>query len=384
MKFVLHISIIFALGTYGSIALAQSSLEGVSTGRYEIRKAPSSAKTRNPASEAATTAPEEVNVVLKAETGKVKPVVESTTKSSSPADIDLKPLVLEQGSVAAGNAEVEEATKKEEVVEPGIQEQAESLFSSKASKIYSFYREQIHPDDIRNNRVEIDILPSMVYNDSQSNYSFRDYQSYFNALKFKSSVWFTPLIGVSGQILFSMAADLDAMAADRSRVSAKYEQMDLGINFRKFFGISRKASSLEFSVLYGDHKMTVPSDALSRVRIKSQGLGLGIKSRIPTSTNYAWVLGGTFFPRVQHSEEEAGLAISSGSIAESSRVNLEFGGEYKFTRESQMIWSVGLTTERNVFDGAATVADPNTGATPSNVSVTNSTYLFSLGYRWGH
>ncbi len=362
--------------------MAQSSLEGVNTGRYEIRRAASTEKKRSPASEASPSS-EEVEVVLKTGSGKAKPVAESQKGPSAPVDIDMKPLVLEQAPITDEKSETGNA-RQEEVVEPGIQEQAESLFSSKASKIYSFYREQIHPDDIRNNRVEIDIMPSMVYNDSQSNYSFRDYQSYFNALKFKSSVWFTPLIGVSGQILFSMAADLDAMAADRSRVSAKYEQMDLGVNFRKFFGVSRKASSLEFSILFSDHKMTVPSDTLSRVRIKSQGLGLGIKSRIPSTMNYAWVLGGTFFPRVQHAEEETGLAISSGSIAESSRVGLEFGGEYKFTRESQMIWSVGLVTERNIFDGAATVADPNSGATPSNVSVTNSTYLFSLGYRWGH
>lgn len=376
MKFVFQLSIILTIACSGAYSLAQSSLEGVSTGRYEIRK-------RSPASEAPSA--EDVDVVLKTPKVDAKFSSASTSDSNTPAVIDTKPLVLEPATPESEKTQTStEEPKVEEVVEPGIQEQAESLFSSKASKIYSFYREQIHPDDIRNNRVEIDILPSLIYNDSQSNYSFRDYQSFFNALKFKSNVWFTPLIGVSGQILFSMAADLDAMSADRSRVSAKFEQMDLGINFRKFFGVSRKASSLEFSVLYSDHKMTVPSDTLSRVRIKSQGLGLGIKSRIPSSTNYAWVLGGSFFPRVQHSEEETGLAISSGSIAESSRVGLELGGEYKFTRESQMIWSLGMTTERNMFNGTATVADPNTGAAPSNVSVTNSTYLFSLGYRWGH
>lgn len=381
MKFALLLSIVFAFGFSSSQTLAQSGLEGISTGRYEIKKSVSPAKKRAPASEGPEA--QEVDVVLKSGNGKAKPIVEST-KTDGPAADDLKPLALEQSSVPSEKSESAKTEGKEEVVEPGIQEQAESLFSAKAAKIYSFYREQIHPDDIRNNRVEIDIMPSMVYNDSQSNYSFRDYQSYFNALKLKSNVWFTPLIGVSGQIMFSMAADLDAMSADRSRVSAKYEQLDLGVNFRKFFGVSRKASSLEFAVLYTDHKMTVPSDTLSRVRIKSQGLGLGIKSRIPVSTDYAWVLGGTFFPRIQHSEEETGQAISSGSIAESSRVGLEFGGEYKYTRQSQIIWSLGLSTERNIFDGAATFTDPHTGATPSNVSVTNSTYLFSLGYRWGH
>ncbi len=167
--------------------------------------------------------------------------------------------------------------------EPSIGEQAQSLFSSEAEKIYDFYREQIHPDDIRNNRLELDVLPVVAYNDSSSNYSYRNYQSYFNAMNIKSNIWFTPLIGISGQVMFSLAADVDSLEANKSRIPAKYEFVDMGINFRKFFGISRKSSSLEFSILYSDDKMSVPSDNTSRPRLKSSGIGVGLKARIPTS-----------------------------------------------------------------------------------------------------
>ncbi len=76
--------------------------------------------------------------------------------------------------------------------------------------------------------------------------------------------------------------------------------------------------------------------------------------------------------------------MNSGSSDESTRLGLIFGGEWKFTRESQVLWGLDISTERNVFDGPASLPDPSTGETPSNVSVTNSLYMFSLGYRWGH
>ncbi|MFV8256867.1 hypothetical protein ACNQKP_03620 [Bdellovibrio bacteriovorus] len=377
-------------------ASAQVGLEGFSSGRYEVRKA----NKRSPASETEATPvitdsdgvavrtlkTSELEAEKKAEAekkekelaAKKEAEAKAAAEAQSAAAATAVPVVPAAASKVAG------AETSSEVEEPTISEQAESLFSDKASKIFQFYREQIHEDDIRNNRLELDVMPVVAYNDSQSNYTFRDYQSFFNALKIRTNVWFTPLIGVSGQILFSFAADVDSIQADQSRVSAKYEFVDLGLNFRKFFGVSRKSNSLEFSLLFSDNKMTVPSDNTSRARLKTQGLGVGLKARIPTSANYAWTLGGSFFPRLQHSESATGVNIQSGASEESVRIGLDVGGEWKFTRESQMIWSLGASAERNVFDGAAGLPDPGTGLTPNNVSVTNSLYMFSLGYRWGH
>ena len=366
----------------GLQAHAQTSLEGFSSGRYEIRK--TAKKTRHPASET-----EAAPVITDSDGMKVRAVkVEERSETPAPAKTEAAvaapvatPAPVTATTTATPVAPV--LTAPPEVQEPGIGEQAESLFSSKADKIYDFYREQVHPDDVRNNRFELDIAPVVTYNDSRSNYSYRDYQSFFNALKFRSNIWLTPLIGVSGQIMFSFAADVDSLSADKSRIPAKYEFVDLGVNFRRFFGVSRKSSSVEFSLLYSDNKFTVPSDNTSRGRLKSQGFGVGLKARIPSSANYAWVVGGSFFPRLQHTESATGIDLSSGSAEESVRIGLDFGGEWKFSRESQMIWNLGLSAERNTFDGTASLPDPSTGATPANVSVTNSLYMFSLGYRWG-
>lgn len=392
MKFALIVSIFAVVQLWAPKSSAQSSLEGFSTGRYEIHK--STKKSRQPSSveesvPSSASANDEVKVRLKKSTDKSETTVVAEAKSSATttvivptapaAPVESAPVVA---SPAASTAPAPVPTPAP--VEPGISEQAQSLFSNQAEKIYEFYREQVHPDDVRNNKLEIEFTPVAIYNDSKSNYSFRNYNSYFNAMKLKANLWFTPLIGVSGKFMFSMGADLDANDGTNSRQSAKYESIDIGINFRKFFGISRMSNSLEFSLLYSDDKLKLPSSSTGRVNIKSSGLGLGLKARFPTSASYAWTLGGIFFPRLQHRESEAGAAISSGASEENTRMSLNFGGEWIFSRGSQMIWGLEAVTEKNLFDGAASTPDPSTGSTPSNVSVTNSMYLFSLGYRWGH
>lgn len=363
---------------------AQVGLEGFSSGRYEVRKS----NKRNPASETAPVVTDSDGVAVRTlKTSELEAEEKARKEAEARKKAEENQVVTTTAPAVSAKPAVEKVVDTEdssEVLEPGIGEQAESLFSNKAGRIYDFYREQIHPDDIRKNRLELEVMPVVAYNDSQSNYGFRDYQSFFNALNIRANVWFTPLIGVSGRILFSFAADVDSVTADQSRIPARFEMVDVGVNFRKFFGVSRKANSLEFSVLLSDSKMTVPSDNTSRARLKTQGLGLGLKGRIPSSADYAWTVGGSFFPRLQHSESETGVAIQSGASEESVRIGLDVGGEWKFTRESQMIWNLGASVERNVFDGTAGIPDPSTGLTPNNVSVTNAFYMLSLGYRWGH
>jgi hypothetical protein len=376
--------ILVGFSSFAVDAIAQSSLEGFSTGRYEIR---SGKKPRRPAAEESTTATTSTVTVEKSV--EATSATELPAKKSAPATVvapvvATPPVVIEDKTVSKeAIPAVQPPPAASPAVEPGITTQAQSLFSDGAQKIQEFYKEQIHDDDIRNNRLEIEVSPSVVYNDSSANYSFREYQSFFNALKVRANVWLTPLIGVSGQILFSFAADVDSVI-DNSRVATKYEFMDVGLNFRKFFGVSRKANSLEFSVLFNENKMTPASDNLSRAKLTSSGFGVGMKARLPTSFTYAWLLGGSFFPRLQHNEGDTGIILNSGSAEESTRVGIDLGGEWKFDRESQVVWNLGLSSERNVFDGAASIPDPSTGTAPNNVSVTNTLYMFSLGYRWGH
>lgn len=372
---------------------AQVGLEGFSSGRYEVRKT----KQRHPASEVDSPVVTDSDG-LKVRTLKASElaVEEKKIKEAELAKSEAEKKAVEKQKSEMKNSKelkiqeelksdaVSEAPQAPQIQEPSLKEQAESLFSSKAQDVYDFYREQVHPDDSRNNRVELDVSPVAVYIDSQSNYSYRAYQSFFNALKIRSNIWFTPRIGVTGQLMFSLAADVDSIGANKSRLPAKYEFSDLGMNFRTFFGVSRNSSAVEFSILYSEDKMTVPGDNTSRSRLKSSGIGAGLKIRIPTSANYSWIAGGSFFPRLQHAESATGAAVTSGSSAESVRFGVDIGGEWRFSRQNQVVWGIGANVEKNTFDGAAGSPDQSTGLTPSNVSVTNALYMFSLGYRWGH
>ncbi|WP_413576513.1 hypothetical protein ACLVWU_00565 [Bdellovibrio sp. HCB290] len=393
MKMHSLFTLMMAISLLGSVSHAQSSLEGFSTGRYEVRKGSTPAKlNRNPAQAAVP----EVSVTLKED--KTPAATETQAVATPAASVETSPAVVAAPAptpvpaptavkvtpVSTAAPVVASESPAPAVVEPSIAAQAEALFTNKADKIYDYYAETIHPDDIRNNRLEVEISPMAVYNDSQSNYSFRDYQSFYNALRFKANVWLTPLIGVSGKFIFSLGSDIDSMEADGSRVAVKYEQFDVGLNFRKYFGTSRKANSLEFALLYSDSKMKPPTDAANRVGISTSGLGIGMKVRVPSSIEYAWVYGGTFFPRLQHSELGNASDIHSGSVGENSRLALELGGEWRLSRSSQILWGLEASAEKNMFDGSASQPDPSTGATPKNVSVTNSACMFSLGYRWGN
>lgn len=394
--------LIFAVLLFGdhNFAQAQSSLEGFSTGRYEVRKSvkskrlPSSeeggtessvtdsegikVQLLTPSQLAAEKAAEEKAEKNKKKLDKLKPKVSQKEAGSEKVNIEKAPeLEPAKASVAEKTDMTEKVTQ-----EPSISEQAESLFANKTDKVYEYYRQEVHPEDVRNNKVEIDFAPLLIYNDSSSNYSFRKYQSFFEALKLKASVWLTPLIGVSGQYMFSFGADVDD--ANHSKISTKYEYVDLGLNFRKFFGISRKANSLEFSVLYSDNSFRVSNESTMHSRLKSNGLGVGLKARLPSSGSYSWVLGGSFFPRLQHSESATAVNARSGSTDENTRLEFDLGGEWLFSRYSQMVWNLGVSSERNLFSGTASLPDSSTGSTPSNVSVTNTLYMLNLGYRWGH
>jgi hypothetical protein len=336
--------------------------EGVEHGRYQIKKA------------APALVPE---VEVKRSPANTEPPVEQKVQEVVPTAVP-----------AVAPAPVAETTETPEKVEekfqePSISAQAQSLMDSDSQKVINLYKEQIHPDDIRNNRLEIQGSPALVYNGSQSNYSYRSYSSFFSAMELASNVWMTPSIGLSGRILFSFGATLSGDSTTSSGTATKYEDLDLGLKFRRFFGMSRLANSMEFNFLFSESKMSTPSDNTHRPQLLSSGAGIKMTARIPTSGSFSWVFGGSFFPRLRHEEGKTGILIRSGSPGENTRLGVNVGGEVKFSRESQMIYDFSVATERNTFDGTASPADPEKLTSPTNVSVTNTFVMFSFGYRWG-
>lgn len=367
------------VGSSASTILSNSTGpgEGVAHGRYQIKKRSNGRAESRP-----------VDAKEKSSKGR-RPAnengIENTVSSPSQAAESERAKGSDIPQSPSSNADASGASV--DVVnppaEPSLKEQAETLLGSDGGKIMDFYREQIHKDDIRNNKLELQVSPAFVYNGSQSNYSYRTYSSAFSALELSSNIWMVPSIGLYGRFLFSFGASLKGDRTTDSTVPVKYEDLDLGVRFRRFLGLTRESRSLDFVVLFNDSKLNSNSDQVYRPKLDSSGLGLKLISRVPTSTSFAWVFGGSFFPRLQHREEKTGISISSGSPSESTRLGINIGSELTFSRESQVVYDLSLSSEKNAFDGAASPVDPEKNSTPNNVSVTNTFVMFSFGYRWG-
>ncbi len=292
-----------------------------------------------------------------------------------------KPVVAKP--VDKGESETSVAVDVPAPVEPSVTDQVRDLVMGNGSQEVEAYKEQVHPDDIRINRIEVNIMPGLISNQSKSNYSFRNYNTFSPKISLGASFWLTPFMGLYGDYTTSMGSDVVSDGGVGSRISAVQEWTELGFDIRKFFGMSRKANSLQFGIHMSEYKFTVPGDDTHRVNLRSSGIGLHLLTRIPVAPSYSWVFGGKLIPRVQHSEIGTGVDLSSGQTGESTRVDLMVGGEFKLARQNQIVWNLTSSFEKNQFNGQANITDPERGVAPKGVSVENTFVIFSLGYRWG-
>ncbi len=370
---------LFFLLIFFKFSFAQTSFEGLQTGRYEIKKVSTPKKLEKIKLPQNRRPSNDEGDQVDTETEKsVQLLPQSSPVESKSENLVDQTTQTEESSQQSVNKDVDIPKQ-----EPTLSEQAQSLADGTAERVYNFYKEQVHTDDIRNNHVEIEFSPGVTVNSTKSNYSYREHSGTFPTVNLKSNIWFTPMIGVSGRYTFSIGGDITGDRTTNSKVSARFENLIAAISLRKFFGLSRKSNSLETQFLYNESKLNVPFDSTSRGRIKTTGFGIGLAARLPVSASYAWTLGGNFFPKMQHSETETALALHSGTSTEALKIGFDFGGEFKFDRGSQLIWQMGYSYEKNLFSGSASISDPLTGQTPSNVNVNNTSVFLNLGYRWG-
>lgn len=268
--------------------------------------------------------------------------------------------------------------------EPTLSQQAKSLFTANPEKVLGFYEGQFEESDPRQNKVDISFASSFVTNESASSFSYRNYRSVYAGVNLGANVWLTPALGLGGNFLFSLGADTSGDAITATSSPARYEFLDIALKFRQFYGFTSTSKSVEFDVLYSDFKFNVSADDVYRAKLKSSGLGLKMTLRVPSSSEVAWLIGGSFYPRLQHLESKAGTDISSGSNVENTRLGIQLGSEVKLSRSAQIFYEATVLSERNLFAGSAKLADPVTNTTPKNVSITDTFYVFSLGYRWGN
>lgn len=311
-------------------------------------------------------------------TSKKKPRVPASDKAATNVEPAVEKPVVNPAPVATP---VVVAPTPEE---PTVAEQAHSLFSADPQRVLNFYKSLFDENDDRLNKLEISFAPMLINNESQSNYSFRDYSSDFTGVGLGANVWLTPALGLGGNFVFSLGADTSGDAVTQTRTPIRYEMLDVGLKYRKFFGFSSLSKSIEFDLLYADSRMIVPTDDLYRAGLKTSGLGVKMTVRIPSSADISWLVGGSFYPKLQHAELATGADFSSGMNTDNSRIGVQLGTEFKLSRQSQVFAEISAFTEKNTFSGPASIPDPATGLIPKNVNVSDAFYMFSFGYRWGN
>lgn len=335
----LKISIYFiGAALVSSQALAQSSLLGLSSGRYEVRKAaPTSAQKRKPAS---------------VDEGASTEVIQSPVASS-----DSQPAV---------SAKLPAEVKPQSA--PPVQQ-----LESKAQDYAATF-------DTGKPRLEFTLGSLLIANESESNSSLREYKSLLQALQVQGRFWISEQVAIEGQILNSLNGNITDSSADQTQTPLNFEEMKLSLIHQNSFEAYNR---VRFNLSYLDSKYKLSSMADAKLGHQSSGLGFGISFLKAESSQFNWTFATEIFPRLSHQENSGLSGAHSGSAPQSSRVDISVGGEYHLNPRSVVIWGLDYNYTKNLFEGPASAADPLTSVVPENVSVDQTSLIFRLGYRWG-
>ncbi|MCE3009665.1 MAG: hypothetical protein LW875_03520 [Proteobacteria bacterium] len=265
---------------------------------------------------------------------------------------------------------------------PSLVEQVKEIVEGKEPIQLRAYREQVHEDDNRLNRLEVELSSFLQYVDSDSDYSYRNYQSYSPGLEVGGRLWLTPFLGLHGHYGTTTSAGIRRNNNPGS-VAVKFDSTDMGLMIRQYFGLSRRSNSVTFGLTYTESRLMVPSDELTRMGLVSKGFGVEVSGRIPVAPSFAWILGASLYPRLTAQEVETSLDLSSGSSPSTGRMKINLGSEIKFSRRHQILVGLEYQHETTQYDGSASQADPVTGQIPSGVTVQQGMTFLKFGYRWG-
>lgn len=304
----------------------------------------------------------------------------TTTTMPKVAEKTLAPPTTLPLAATTTEPEIPEPVSSEEEA-PGWKEQLKELVYQ--PKEIQEYKEKIHPDDNRMNQIEINLMPGVLSVNSKSNLDYRDYKTTAPAWLIGGEFWLTPFMGIYGSYTSSVGGDVLGNPSTSDHISAQHEWTEIGFDLRKYFGMSRKANSITYGVDYVSYKFKVPDDSTYREGLNSNAIGFHIESRIPVSPHYAWTFGGRVAPRVNVSEKNTALALSSGSSPQSTKVGAHFGGEFKMSRQSQLVWQLSVSYEKVKYGDQSSLSDPSTGSPIDGVSVDSTTTFLQFGYRWG-
>ncbi len=335
-------------------------------GRYTIR--PGDNRTSTPV-------PAPVNK-LPAKIEPKRPAAASESKSTSPSAPDMKIDVVETPKTADGAPGSN--------VEKNVTVQVRDAVLGGSPEEMAHYLGKVHEEDPRQNLLDLSVAPMFFYSDSSSNYWYRSYSTGGPGFQLGARIWASPFFAISASFANSLESSIYSQPGSRDRVAIDFSWFEAGLKWRNYFGVSRHSNYVTLGVDFSETKTNVPPNATDRIRTKTSGVKLSLEIGIPRDPEFAWQFGGWITPRAEHSEGATAISVKSGTKDETTVVGISVGGLHTMSRRSQIFWNFAHSVERTLFKGAANTADPNTGSSPSGVSVTTGTSIFSLGYRWGN
>jgi hypothetical protein len=308
--------------------------------------------------------------------------------SSRTETTETRPL---QSADLPGQSQVAQPTETQSTQGEAEPSQGEDGTEATAAEMQPLQPQEMVPQksfedrDVQKNIVDLHIAPVYVYNDSVSNYWFRNFSQHAPGFLVGADIWFTPGFGLNTTYMTTTASSIDGSFAEDGRISTENDWFSGELKFRKSFSNKRNSSMLVLALGYSEYEMKVSSLADERIGTKSSGVHVKAEVHVPSSESYQWTLGAEYLPRMSHQEVKPEIDIESGDDNETSMIGVHVGGRFLLSREHQMFWRVSYRIERNLFSGQSNVNDPrgDAPAPVTGVEVTNSFTIFSLGYTWG-
>lgn len=236
----------------------------------------------------------------------------------------------------------------------------------------------------RLNLLELSVAPGYLYNNSESSYTFRNYNSSTPLVLADINVWLNPGFSLHGSFIETLAGHVnDSIDGSRS-ASVTQEWFRVGAHGRKFFHFDSSTAVLNFGIDYVEYQFRVPSDARLRGGLRSSGVEFSVEAEIPASRTRWWTVGAALAPKLKQSESSTSIDFKSGGGVDANAVSLSLGGRWQFERNDAIFWKLSHTVEKDLYSGDATLADPRTNVAPTGVAVINSFTIFQIGYTWGN
>lgn len=231
--------------------------------------------------------------------------------------------------------------------------------------------------------LSLDVAGFMLNQDSKSGFSPRNYNS--QSMGYKIAPTFNLDNGIFASISFAstMISNIDQINAKGSTTNVRQDWTTIGVLYKKQNSDLTNNiynADLMAKLVWSEYKFNLLNEDNYHSKLKTTGFGAGVVVKIPSGNYYNWIFEGLLFPSLSHAETGG---YSSGNSPETTRMDFSLGGEFTISKTGQLFYEIKSMFEKNRFASTTTQADPETGLSPSRVSVQNWFYMFSLGYRWG-